>query len=101
MADKEKGAADTTPEKKEPNEFDPIRQSFRRQHGFLSLLELFEHELAWCKGECGENSHGRAYATPKTRTVHMALKVATRSSLLTGLHEIGHIVANTAGMRRW
>ena len=72
----------------------------------LTFLEMFERELGihgiqWCKGECGRNSHRRAFADPKSRTVHMSHKVTQRSVLLTGLHEIGYIVANTPDMKRW
>jgi hypothetical protein len=75
----------------------------------MTFLEMFERELeihgiTWCKGECDvpESTHrNRAYATAKTRTVHMISKIERRSTLLDGLHEIGHIVANTPGMKRW
>ena len=47
MTKKEKGAAadTTTPERNEPNELNPIRQSLRRQRDFLSLPALLEHAL--------------------------------------------------------
>ena len=71
-----------------------------------SFLELFERELethgiTWCKGCDSYGGHRRGFATPKTRTVHLDTKMMQRRSLLGGLHEIGHLVANTPNMKRW
>lgn len=72
----------------------------------LSFLEIFEAELRkygipWCKGECGTRGHKRGFATLKSRIVHYDSKICTRATLQGGLHEIGHIVANVDGMKRW
>ena len=72
----------------------------------MALLEIFESQLAthnikWCRGCESYNGHKRGFATTKDRTVHYDSKIATRGTLLGGLHEIGHIVANTPGMKRW
>lgn len=68
----------------------------------MTYLELFEAELDrygidWCRGGCGKrSSHSRGFATVIQGTdsgmVHFDSKIARRTSLLGGLHEIGHVV---------
>jgi len=71
-----------------------------------TFLQIFEDELSlygivWCTGCEKYNSHKRGFAISKAREIHYDSKIATRATLHGGLHEIGHIVANTPSMRRW
>lgn len=71
--------------------------------------ELFEAELAandieWCRGGCGiEASHRRGFVPVGTRVVHFDAEVTTRKTLMTALHEIGHVVLDHdhRRKRRW
>ena len=72
----------------------------------MSLRDIFVAELdsngiAWCRGCERYGAHGRGFAVKETRTVHLESQVATRRTLHRGLHEIGHIVNDEAGMRRF
>jgi hypothetical protein len=76
-----------------------------RQHN-MTFLEMFEreleiHNIGWCQGCDLQQSHRRGFAWPAGRMVHLTSKMERRASLLKGLHEIGHVVANTPGMKRW
>ena len=73
---------------------------------FLELvqIELRDHNIVWCRGCKNGASHSRGYATPDSRTVHFSGKLATRSTLFTMLHEIGHVVkrhGKSSKLRRW
>lgn len=71
-----------------------------------TLRDMFEAELAlhglqWCR-DCHESGHKRGFvldAQPKV--VHLDSQIATRASLHRGLHEIGHLVNDQGGMRRF
>ena len=72
-------------------------------HDFKALFqaELDAHGIRWCTG-CDEyNGHRRGFAIRKDRTVHLESQIATRSSLHRALHEVGHIVNDESGMRRF
>lgn len=53
--------------------------------------ELMAHDITLCK--C-ERPHSRAYAVPDRREIHVSKKGATRNTLATFLHEIGHVINN-------
>lgn len=61
--------------------------------------EILAHGLTWCRECCAYGSHTRGFAQDKT--VHLDSEIATRSSLHRGLHEIGHLVNDQTGMRRF
>lgn len=72
----------------------------------MDLFEIAHQEVSSagvticaCCAEPG--SHKRGFAVKKTRTVHLARGYATRSTLHRLLHEIGHVVNDEAGMKRW
>ncbi len=71
---------------------------------FQAIVErlLTEHTIAWCKG-CDEvnSSHKRGFVITGERTVHLDRALATRATLFRMLHEIGHIVRDQTGMKRW
>lgn len=72
----------------------------------MTYLELFQAEIdannvTWCKACDAKNSHHRGFAVKDTRTIHLDRKVSTRSTLHRALHEVGHIVNDETGMRRW
>lgn len=72
----------------------------------MTYLELFQAELdankiEWCKSCLLYNSHKRGFATKGTRVVHLDRAISTRSTLHRGLHEIGHLVDDETGMKRW
>lgn len=71
-----------------------------------TFKELFENELKknnlkWCKGECSlRGCHKRGFVLRKDKsTVHYDNKIATRSTLHGGLHEIGHCINDETGLR--
>lgn len=51
--------------------------------------ELLAHEITLC--QCSK-PHSRAYALPDKKEIHVSKKGATRNTLATYLHEIGHVV---------
>lgn len=51
--------------------------------------ELIAHDIALCA--CPK-PHSRAYAIPDKREIHVSKKGATRNTLATYLHEIGHVI---------
>ena len=51
--------------------------------------ELIANNINLCK--C-ERPHSRAYAVPDERVIHVSKKGATRNTLATYLHEVGHVV---------
>ena len=63
--------------------------------------ELKIHNLNWCQGGCGASlGHKRGFVLFKDRTtVHYDSKIATRSTLHGGLHEIGHCINDEIGLR--
>lgn len=72
----------------------------------MTYLELFQAELdsraiTWCQGCLLYNSHTRGFATKGTNTVHLKSEITTRKGLHRGLHEIGHLVNDEKGMKRW
>ena len=67
----------------------------------LFIAECSTNEIVWCQGCDSYNGHKRGFARFSDRTVHYDSKIATRSTLQGGLHEIGHLVANKPGMKRW
>lgn len=72
----------------------------------MIYLEIFQAELdlrgiTWCQGCLLYNSHKRGFATRGTNTVHLKSEIATRKSLHRGLHEIGHLVNDEKGLRRF
>lgn len=71
----------------------------------LFEAELREHKIRLCEGGCEHrSSHKRGFVIPAERTVHYSAKVATRATLLAGLHEVGHVVmthGRGARRRRW
>ena len=72
----------------------------------MNLLTLFQDELdsnkiAWCTRCDDKRSHHRGFAVKATRTVHLDRMISTRSTLHRALHEIGHIVNDETGMKRW
>ena len=72
----------------------------------MTFLELFQAELdsrgiQWCQGCMLYNSHTRGFACKGTNVVHLKSSIATRKSLHRGLHEIGHIVNDEKGLKRW
>jgi hypothetical protein len=77
----------------------------------MTYREMFEAELVkynatWCKGGCGSNKgHKRGFVRgPRHgRIVHLDSEIATRSSLMRGLHEIGHVAQHDTRYepRRW
>ena len=77
---------------------------------FLAIVnaELAEHSIRWCTGCKRRKSHTRGFATwqpdgllAAPPTVHFSRKCATRATLFTMLHEMGHLLRNTKGMKRW
>lgn len=72
----------------------------------MTYLEIFQAELdsrgiTWCQGCLLYNSHRRGFAAKGTNVVHLKSEIATRSTLHRGLHEIGHLVNDEKGMKRW
>ncbi len=72
----------------------------------MTYLEIFQTELKargfeWCQGCLLYNSHRRGFATPGTNVVHLKSAVATRRTLHRALHEIGHLVNDERGQKRW
>ena len=71
----------------------------------MSYLEIFllilrRHNLKWCKGCNARRGHKRGFVLLKDRTtIHYDSKIATRSTLFGGLHEIGHCVNDERGLR--
>lgn len=63
-------------------------------------LELSTHGIRWCRRCVSRNSHARGYAVVSDRIIHLDSEISTRSTLYRGLHEIGHLVRDQAGMRR-
>ena len=63
--------------------------------------ELKKNNLSWCTGECNlRGGHKRGFVLRKDKTtVHYDSKIATRSTLHGGLHEIGHCLNNESGLR--
>src|SRR5258708_7719133 len=54
--------------------------------------ELVNYDVRWCKGCDSRQSHKRGFGGGSERAVHLDSAIATRSSLMRGLHEIGHAV---------
>ncbi len=72
----------------------------------MTYLEFFQaeldaHQITWCQGCLLYNSHRRGFACRGTNVVHLKSSLATRKSLHRGLHEIGHLVNDEKGLRRW
>lgn len=73
----------------------------------IEFAEIVEAELTTngirlCRGGCHHwHSHTRGFAAPEERTIHYNAQFKTRSTLHVFLHEMGHIVANKPGMKRW
>jgi hypothetical protein len=77
-----------------------------RGENVMSYMEIFQAELAargieWCQGCMLYNSHRRGFATKGTNVVHLKSAVATRRTLHRALHEIGHLVNDERGQKRW
>jgi antirestriction protein ArdC len=67
----------------------------------IMKAELIAHNIILCA--CAK-PHNRAFAVPDKREIHFSKKGATRSTLATFLHEIGHVVKNhgkTTKLRRF
>tara|TARA_R100001530_G_scaffold136355_1_gene116656 strand:- start:1288 stop:1662 length:375 start_codon:yes stop_codon:yes gene_type:complete len=62
--------------------------------------ELKKHSLNWCRGCDASRGHKRGFVLFKDKTtVHYDSKIATRSTLHGGLHEIGHCINDEKGLR--
>ena len=70
-----------------------------------TLIEIFEEQLRkynlnWCKGCDASLGHKRGFVLYADKTtVHYDSKIATRSTLHGGLHEIGHCINDETGLR--
>ena len=70
-------------------------------HAGIVSREFARAGVTVCRDCRAKNSHARGFADLERRKVHYSAKCETRGTLFTLMHELGHILANTPGMRRW
>ena len=65
-------------------------------------VELRKNKISLCSGQCNDyRSHKRGFVYSGEPVIHFDSKFATRSTLHTFFHELGHAVLNQKNLRSY